>query len=76
MQIESGKIYRHFKGDYYVVVGIAQHTGSDVELVIYHPLCEPDELFARPLHTFFEEVKPHGYGKQSIRFVPVEREEI
>lgn len=77
MQIESGKIYRHFRGDYYVVVGEAGHTETGERMIIYHPLRSPDILFARPKEMFFEKVPQHCYPEdQELRFVPVEREEI
>lgn len=77
MRVESGKIYRHFKGNYYVVVGEATHTETSECVVVYHPLCSPSILYVRPEHQFFEEVAHHRYpGNQKTRFVPVTREEV
>lgn len=75
MEVESGKIYRHFKGDLYVVEGVACHTETGAELVVYHPLYNPLKLFVRPIEMFFEKVPSHGYpGNQERRFEPWEGE--
>jgi hypothetical protein len=47
-------IYRHHKGEYYQVIGIAQHTERDEKLVLYVPLTGNEgraglRLRARPL---------------------------
>lgn len=77
MTIEPGKLYRHFKGELYVVVGEGIHTESCEELVIYHPLHNPGRLFARPKSMFFDRVSPAEYPTyQRRRFVPVDRDEV
>ncbi len=47
-------IYRHYKGEYYLVIGVAQHTECTEELVLYVPLTGNEgraglRLRARPL---------------------------
>lgn len=77
MQVESGKIYRHFKGNYYVVVGEATDTETSEQVIVYHSLMSPNNLFVRPKYQFFEKVPSHNYpGNQKTRFVPVTREEV
>lgn len=36
--IKPGGIYRHYKGEYYLVLGLVQHTERDELLVLYVPL--------------------------------------
>lgn len=77
MQVESGTTYRHFKGDYYVVVGEATHTETSERMVVYHRLQSPELMYVRPKSMFFEKVPHHNYpGNQKTRFVPVTREEV
>jgi len=47
-------IWKHYKGEYYLVLGVAQHTERDEELVLYVPLSGNEgrrglRLRARPL---------------------------
>jgi hypothetical protein len=48
-----GQIYRHFKGDEYVVLGIAVHTETSEDLVLYQRADGSDErVWARPIEMF------------------------
>ena len=38
MEILKNRVYRHFKGDLYLVVDFAQHSETDEKLVIYRCL--------------------------------------
>ncbi len=49
-------IYRHYKGDYYIVEDIAIHSETDEELVIYRALYGNNTLYARPKKMFLEEI--------------------
>ena len=60
MIIESGAIYRHYGGGEYEVVGIARDSESLEELVVYRTLYGDNELWARPLGVFREEVDIDG----------------
>lgn len=58
-------IYRHYKGDYYIVEGTARHTETGEELVIYRGLYDNvpsghghDFLCARPKDMFLSEIEP------------------
>lgn len=59
--IEPGK-YRHYKGKMYEVIGIARHSESLEELVVYKALYmeEGKNLWVRPLSMFLEEVMVDG----------------
>ena len=59
--IEKG-VYRHRKtGNLYDVVGVALHTETEEELVVYRPHKKKDyELFVRPIDMFVELVDIGG----------------
>lgn len=59
MSLDPGK-YRHFKGGEYHVEGVAQHSESGEELVVYRPLYGEGGLWVRPLAMFLELVEHEG----------------
>ena len=43
--IQIGRVYRHFKGDYYLVEGVAQHSETGEPYVIYRKLYGDQRVF-------------------------------
>ncbi|TNC80643.1 MAG: DUF1653 domain-containing protein [Oleiphilus sp.] len=52
--------YRHYKGSNYQVVGVARHSETEEQLVVYRPLYGERGLWVRPLAMFEESVLVGG----------------
>jgi hypothetical protein len=52
--------YRHYKGNDYQVIGIARHSETEEELVVYRKLYDDGSLWVRPLAMFMEDVVVDG----------------
>lgn len=68
-EIKLGK-YRHFKGKLYELIGVARHSETLEEYVVYKALYESEEfgkdaLWIRPKKMFLEEVN----GKKRFEFL-------
>lgn len=67
-KIQPGE-YEHFKGKRYRVLGIARHSETQEEMVVYQALYDEGELWVRPLAMFTEEVERDGSRVPRFRFV-------
>lgn len=62
--------YRHYKGQYYSVLGFARHSETEETMVLYVPLYGAGGYWVRPLGMFVEEVQYEG--KTQPRFALVD----
>ncbi len=69
MEIAPGR-YRHFKGNEYEVLGVAKHSETLEELVVYRALYGERGLWVRPAAMFCETVERDG--KTYRRFTRIE----
>lgn len=63
-------VYKHFKGDYYLVEDIAKDSETQKEMVVYRRLYGNGDLWVRPKEMFLSEVDHEKYPnvKQKYRF--------
>ncbi|MES2593623.1 MAG: DUF1653 domain-containing protein [Bacteroidota bacterium] len=71
MNIKPGK-YEHYKGKLYEVIGIAKHSETLEELIVYKALYqkEGENLWVRPIKMFTETVIVEG--KEMPRFKSID----
>lgn len=73
-EVRVGRVYRHFKGNYYFVENVAYDSETKERMVIYKPLYVRDDgrsIWIRPEKMFLESVpsdRPDNITGQTIRF--------
>jgi len=66
--IQAGR-YRHYKGNDYEVLGVAKHSETEEEVVVYRALYGTRRLWVRPLVMFLETVVVEGRPQPRFQFV-------
>ena len=66
--LKLGK-YEHYKGKRYQVLGVALHSKTLEELVIYKALYGQGLTWVRPLGMFFENIEVNGRKQKRFRFL-------
>ncbi len=76
--VEIGRVYRHFKGNYYFVENIAYDSETMERMVVYKPLYQREDgrgIWVRPEKMFLEEIsqeRADNITGQKVRFELVE----
>ncbi len=68
MEIKPGR-YRHFRGGEYKVMGVATHSETGEQLVVYSPEYGDRGLWVRPLAMFVETVEYEGAVRPRFQWV-------
>ena len=67
-EIKIGR-YRHFKGNEYEVIGIAKHSETTEEMVVYRVLYGEQGLWVRPASMWNETVERDGKVYQRFTYI-------
>ncbi len=76
-EVKIGKVYRHFKGNYYFVEDVAYDSETKERMVVYKTLYEREDnirTWVRPEKTFLSPIpeRPDNITGQTHRFELVE----
>ena len=68
--IKNG-IYQHYKGNKYEVIGIAKHSETLEDLVVYRALYDNkvSQLWVRPLKMFAETIENDGKEIERFKYI-------
>lgn len=66
--IKLGK-YKHYKGNSYEVIGVARHSETMEDLVVYRALYGELGLWVRPLKMFTEDVEIDGKKIPRFKYI-------
>lgn len=77
MQDVKAGVYRHYKGKYYLVLGVARHSETEDAYIVYVPLYvrEGPRMAIRPFNMFFEEIVADGKKQPRFAYVGPEMSE-
>jgi len=68
MTLKTG-IYRHYKDKLYQVIGVARHSETEEDHVVYRPLYGERGLWIRPLAMFDESIELDGKKVKRFTFI-------
>ncbi|MEG1550897.1 MAG: DUF1653 domain-containing protein, partial [Oscillospiraceae bacterium] len=61
--------YRHFKGNEYEVIGVAKHSETLEEMVVYKALYDDGHLWVRPAEMWEEEIERDGKKIKRFEYI-------
>ena len=68
-------LYRHYKGNLYEVIGVASHSETLEEMVVYRARYGEQRLWVRPLSMFQEMVEHEGKSVPRFEYLGAELRE-
>lgn len=64
-----GSLYEHYKGHHYKILGIARHSETLEEMVVYQALYGEGGIWVRPLAMFLENIMFNGQSQPRFKLV-------
>ncbi len=64
-EIKINSIYKHYKGNLYLIIDVCYNSETCEKMIIYRALYDDNKLWVRPYNEFFDEVNKNG---QRYRF--------
>jgi hypothetical protein len=61
--------YRHYKENDYLVIGVARHSETEEEMVVYSPDYGQKGLWVRPKIMFLEKVEVDGREVARFQYI-------
>jgi len=62
-------VYKHYKGNEYLVLGIANHSETLEKMVVYQALYGEYKIWVRPIEMWNEEVEVNGIKVPRFKFI-------
>ena len=77
-EVKIGRVYRHFKGNYYFVENVAYDSENKERMVVYKPLYNREDgrsIWVRPEKMFLEKIpeRPDNITGQKVRLELVDK---
>jgi hypothetical protein len=67
-KLKINGVYKHFKGDYYLVLDVVTHSETKEEMVLYQQLYGEGKKYVRPKEMFISEVDHEKYPNVSQKY--------
>ena len=67
-ELKINGIYKHFKGDYYLVIDTCINSENDELCVLYRALYDDNKLYVRPFNSFMSEVDTKKYPDVHVKY--------
>ena len=68
MELKLGE-YEHFNGKHYNILGVAKHSETLEELMVYQALYGEKQIWVRPINMIFDEVEFDGMKMPRFKFI-------
>lgn len=77
LEVVPGTVYKHFKGNLYVVLNVAVHSETKEKMVVYQAMYGNRDVYVRPFKMFTSGVDHKKYPdvKQELRFEPTKQQD-